>query len=161
MRRNVIVLSSLLAAVTLGGLAWAQDTGEDRARRFALRVRAALTRANSTTPEPIKFAGPGKAVATAEGVEVVFDVLDAQGRRGKATFRWRNLLKYRPERPQFAGKGGAVVELPNRTFRFGMRVNGTMRETDEGELVIVGKFRSVRTSVRGAKLRGRFVGKSE
>ena len=160
MKRTLIAMIGLAAMISVAGSTWASDdTASVRAHRFPLRVKAVLTPAITDTPEPLKFIGPGRAMSTPNGVTLVFDVLDTRGRRGQARFRWDNPLRYRPDRPHFAGRGVAKVRLPHRQFQFRMMTKGTIiRSVRTGKLIITGRFKSIASSADRTRFYGKYIG---
>lgn len=178
MRRSKLLLIGILAFVTANGstaYVMAKPTEASilpRHQDFSLRVKASLHRPNckgptavsatagcDRSPAPIIFLGPGKARATHKDVSVKFDVLTSRGERGKAVVRLRNPMRYCRGR-NFHGHGVAIVHLPNQRLKFRVRVSGTMKRTSRGTSIMIGRFGSVSSSSKGAKLRGKFSGSS-
>ena len=151
MKRRSLLLIGILAVATAGGLVWANPTPVDSL--------VDLRRKNCAGPPVIKFVGPGKAVATRDGVTVTFRVLVGENRHGKAEVHWRNPLQYRRHEPRFAGFGRARIRLVDDELRFGMKIRGSIKRTDSGDLIIYARFGSIRSSVDDAKFNGRFFGK--
>ena len=157
MRRRLISLFGFFLMVAAGPALADSHSADSLVHRFDLKAKAVLSRAHAPTPHPIVFVGPGKAKADRHGVTVEFEVLNARGQRGTATFRWAN-LPYRPEKPRFAGRGRAKIRLPNAEFGFAVVARGAIRRAHNGDLMIHCRFKSVRSSDDGAKLTGCFVG---
>ena len=153
------MLVALLAIAAIDTDSWARSSSIDVApHKFKLRVQATLRRNISPTPLPIRFTGPGRAVACRSGVRVWFDVLTADGQHGKAVVFWNNPLSYRPFAPLFAGRGKAVVFLPHAQFSFRLGIRGAISRTRDGRLIIHARFRSRQGEDTDAKFNGHFVG---
>lgn len=170
MKPTKIICLALLAVAASSLTASAKPTVVCPTSYFKLKVKAALTRVitpadspvavakRCPVPIPITFIGQGKAKSDRQGVTIKFAVLDAKGQRGEATIRVNNPVKYRRGHRNFAGRAAAKVRVGNSSFAFGLALKGVIKRTDDGRLLMHGKFASRRSSVHGSRFAGRFGG---